>query len=70
MGPVPAAPDRRLSPFERVFVDHAEASGHAPTVNRPTRIQVVQIVVLGVFVWLAIKVLVGMLAFGLLWGPG
>jgi hypothetical protein len=38
--------------------------------NKPTRIQVVQIVVLGLFIWLVIKVLVGVIAFRLLWGPG
>ncbi len=38
--------------------------------NKPTRVQVVQIVVFGIFIWLAIKVLVGLVAFRLLWGSG
>jgi hypothetical protein len=38
--------------------------------NKPTRIQIVQIVVLGIVIWVAIKVVVGLIAFRLLWGPG
>jgi hypothetical protein len=36
----------------------------------PTGIQMLQLVVLSLFFWLAIKVLLGMVFIRFLWGPG
>jgi hypothetical protein len=42
----------------------------AQVVTKPTRFQWLQIIALSVVIWLAIKLVIGWIAFGFLWGPG